>query len=188
MYLQKEKNKSDEDHHMSKASKSYFPTLSTLKGKHDSEVPHSPLRFLHSYVSESHLTSPISLGRFSSYEYDNESVIASSIISEEIGVSTYEFRSFEDAEEEFLQDHEGYFLHLEVDNVRKDQYPKLELQRLVYLDYATCPLYSQFQVCSLIPSDNCMKMGYVLIESLNCIYNKYASRSYDHDTKISTTR
>eukprot|EP00268_Persea_americana_P002231 TRINITY_DN10668_c0_g1_i2.p1 TRINITY_DN10668_c0_g1~~TRINITY_DN10668_c0_g1_i2.p1 ORF type:complete len:472 (+),score=68.04 TRINITY_DN10668_c0_g1_i2:60-1475(+) len=142
----KEKHKFDEDHHISKASKSYFPTLSTLKGKNDSEVPLSPLRFLHSNVSESHLTSPVSFGRFSSYEYDNESVTASSIISEEIGVSTYEFRSYEDAEEEFLQDHEGYFLHLAVDNVRKDQYPKLELQRLVYLDYATCPLYSQFQV------------------------------------------
>lgn len=152
MYLQKEKHNFDEDHHISNAGQSYSPSISTLPGKNGSDVSRSPLRFLHSNVSESHLTSPSSFGRFSGYE-DNESITASSVISEEIGVSSYELLSYDDAEEQFLEEHEGYFLHLAVDNVRRDQYPKLGLQRLVYLDYATCPIYSRFQVCGLIPSE-----------------------------------
>ncbi|KAJ7560803.1 hypothetical protein O6H91_04G147100 [Diphasiastrum complanatum] len=54
--------------------------------------------------------------------------------------------NYEDAEEQFLEEYEDYFEHLAVDNVRKEQYPKLELQRIVYLDYANFSLYSQYQV------------------------------------------
>lgn len=53
---------------------------------------------------------------------------------------------FEDVEEQFLEDFEDYFEHIHVDNIRKEQYPKLELQRLVYLDYANSALFSQYQV------------------------------------------
>ena len=53
---------------------------------------------------------------------------------------------YDDAEEDFLEDFEDYFNHLSVDNVRRDQYPKLDLQKLVYLDYASFSLYSNFQV------------------------------------------
>ncbi|KAH7315961.1 hypothetical protein KP509_21G072100 [Ceratopteris richardii] len=53
---------------------------------------------------------------------------------------------YEDAEELFLEEHEDYFEHLHVDNVRKEQYPNIDLQRLVYLDYASFGLYSRYQV------------------------------------------
>ena len=52
----------------------------------------------------------------------------------------------EEAEDEFLEEFEDYFNNLQVDNVRRKQYPKLELQRIVYLDYATFSLFSNFQV------------------------------------------
>lgn len=54
--------------------------------------------------------------------------------------------AFDDAEEEFLEEFEDYFNNLQVDHIRRDQYPKLDLQKLVYLDYASFALYSKFQV------------------------------------------
>jgi len=53
---------------------------------------------------------------------------------------------YDDAEEEFLEEFEDYFNYLQVDQVRREQYPKLELQKLVYLDYASFALFSNFQV------------------------------------------
>lgn len=53
---------------------------------------------------------------------------------------------YDDAEEDFLEEFEEYFNHLQVDHVRRDQYPKLELQKLVYLDYASFALFSNSQV------------------------------------------
>lgn len=53
---------------------------------------------------------------------------------------------YDDAEEEFLEEFEDYFNYLQVDRVRREQYPKLELQKLVYLDYASFALFSNFQV------------------------------------------
>ncbi|MCO5600132.1 hypothetical protein L7F22_054240 [Adiantum nelumboides] len=52
---------------------------------------------------------------------------------------------YEDAEERFLEDFVDYFEYLHVDNIRKEQYPKLDLQRLVYLDYANSALFSKYQ-------------------------------------------
>ncbi|KAL6006885.1 hypothetical protein ACLOJK_032381 [Asimina triloba] len=76
----------------------------------------------------------------------NRSDTSSSAVSSAVGNGDHILDSYEDAEERFLEEHDSYFLHLGTDNVRRDQYPKLELQRLVYLDYATCPLYSLYQV------------------------------------------
>ncbi|KAI5067557.1 hypothetical protein GOP47_0018085 [Adiantum capillus-veneris] len=53
---------------------------------------------------------------------------------------------YAEAEEKFLEDFEDYFEHLHVDNIRKEQYPKLDLQRMVYLDHANSALFSQYQV------------------------------------------
>ncbi|XP_068643904.1 molybdenum cofactor sulfurase-like isoform X2 [Aristolochia californica] len=66
--------------------------------------------------------------------------------ADEIDAGNHELVPYQDAEEQFLEEHEGYFAHLWIDKVRKDQYPKLDLQRIVYLDYATAPLYSRYQV------------------------------------------
>ncbi|XP_024377388.1 uncharacterized protein [Physcomitrium patens] len=71
---------------------------------------------------------------------------ASSMLEEEIDVGSAVLPPYDDAEDEFLEEFEGYFDNLHVDNVRQDQYPKLQLQNLVYLDYASCPLFSKFQV------------------------------------------
>lgn len=73
---------------------------------------------------------------------------ASSMLEEEIDVGSAVLPPYDDAEDEFLEEFEGYFDNLHVDNVRQDQYPKLQLQNLVYLDYASCPLFSKFQVHS----------------------------------------
>lgn len=54
--------------------------------------------------------------------------------------------AYDDAEEEFLEEFEDYFNNLQVDHIRRDQYPKLDLQKLVYLDYASFALFSNFQV------------------------------------------
>lgn len=88
-----------------------------------------------------------SLGSFQKYATcDGKESQTTSVLSEETDAGPSVLLPYEDAEEQFLEDHEGYFLHLSVDNIRKDQYPKLELQRIVYLDYASCPLYSRHQV------------------------------------------
>ncbi|XP_068638177.1 uncharacterized protein [Aristolochia californica] len=71
---------------------------------------------------------------------------SSSARGDEIDAGNHELLPYQDAEEQFLEEHEGYFAHLWIDQVRKDQYPKLDLHRLVYLDYATAPLYSHYQV------------------------------------------
>jgi len=52
----------------------------------------------------------------------------------------------DEAEDEFLEEFEDYFNNLQVDNVRRKQFPKLELQKIVYLDYASFSLFSNFQV------------------------------------------
>lgn len=52
----------------------------------------------------------------------------------------------DEAEDDFLEEFEDYFNNLQVDNVRRKQYPKLEQQKIVYLDYANFSLYSNFQV------------------------------------------
>lgn len=57
---------------------------------------------------------------------------------------------YDDAEEEFLEEFEEYFNHLHVDHVRRAQYPKLELQKLVYLDYASFALFANSQVPATI--------------------------------------
>lgn len=70
----------------------------------------------------------------------------SSAQEDEINIGPAVLKGYEDAEEDFLGDFEEYFENLSVDNVRKEQYPKLDVQRLVYLDYASCGLYSVYQV------------------------------------------
>ncbi|BBN15813.1 molybdenum cofactor sulfurtransferase [Marchantia polymorpha subsp. ruderalis] len=75
------------------------------------------------------------------------SVLASSsVLENDINIGSAVLADYDDAEEEFLGEYEEYFDHLSVDLIRKEQYPKLESQRLVYLDYAKCGLYSAFQV------------------------------------------
>jgi molybdenum cofactor sulfurtransferase len=54
--------------------------------------------------------------------------------------------NYMDAEERFLEENVEYFETLAVENVRRDQYPKLGLQRHVYMDYASFALSSRFQV------------------------------------------
>ncbi|PKA62048.1 Molybdenum cofactor sulfurase [Apostasia shenzhenica] len=72
--------------------------------------------------------------------------------------------SYEDAEEQFLDDHEGYFLHLLADNVLEDQYPMLH--KIIYLDNVTCPPFSRFQLrkgsCILISPDLHSSVKHVL--------------------------
>lgn len=71
---------------------------------------------------------------------------SSSVPEEEIDSGPPVLPPYDDAEEDFLEEFEDYFNHLLVDNVRRDQYPKLDLQKQVYLDYASFSLYSNFQV------------------------------------------
>lgn len=54
--------------------------------------------------------------------------------------------NYMDAEEKFLEQNVDYFETLAVEDVRRDQYPKLGLQRHVYMDYANFALSSRFQV------------------------------------------
>ncbi|XP_077244014.1 molybdenum cofactor sulfurase-like [Tasmannia lanceolata] len=117
-----------------------------------SDVPHTRFGFQKSDVStfatelSEENSSLRSFEQYSTHDDARDSPTASSIHTEEIDIGNPALLSYEDAEEQFLQEHEGYFEHLSVDYVRKDQYPKLEMQNLVYLDYATSPLYSRFQV------------------------------------------
>jgi molybdenum cofactor sulfurtransferase len=71
---------------------------------------------------------------------------SSSLLEEGIDSGPALFPPYEDAEDDFLEEFEGYFSSLEVDNVRRTQYPNLELQKIVYLDYANFSLFSNFQV------------------------------------------
>jgi molybdenum cofactor sulfurtransferase len=57
-----------------------------------------------------------------------------------------EATDYADAEEKFLQANTGYFETLALENVRRDQYPKLALHGHVYMDYASLALSSRFQV------------------------------------------
>ncbi|XP_058087179.1 molybdenum cofactor sulfurase-like [Magnolia sinica] len=134
----------DKDDYNRKENQSYSASTSVSQSEQkislNSEVS-TPL----AHVADRNLTSLSSFGWFSTHD-SKQSQRASSATSDDIGIETYVLVPYEDAEEQFLQENEGYFMHLSVDNVRKDQYPKLELERLVYLDHATCPLYSHFQV------------------------------------------
>ena len=57
-----------------------------------------------------------------------------------------EAADYADAEEKFLQANTDFFETLAIENVRRDQYPKLALHRHVYMDYASLALSSRFQV------------------------------------------
>lgn len=70
----------------------------------------------------------------------------SSVFEEDINIGPPVLPPYEHLEEQFLEDYEDYFQHLSVDNIRKEQYPKLDLQSLVYLDYANFALFSLLQV------------------------------------------
>ncbi|KAH0468239.1 hypothetical protein IEQ34_003272 [Dendrobium chrysotoxum] len=94
----------------------------------------------------SHRNSTLESIKSLSSDASQEGLTSSSRQSEEIIISPLVLLPYEEAEEQFLEDYESYFLHLAVDNVRKDQYPMLDMREFIYLDYATCPLYSRFQV------------------------------------------
>ncbi|KAG1346940.1 molybdenum cofactor sulfurase [Cocos nucifera] len=121
-----------------------------LADKKDSEASYGKIVLPNSDASPvaTHISDgSSSQGSFRKYAiYDGKQSRTTSVLSEETDALPSVLLPYEDAEEQFLEDHEGYFLHLSVDNIRKDQYPKLELQRIVYLDYASCPLYSLYQV------------------------------------------
>ncbi|XP_002986233.2 molybdenum cofactor sulfurase [Selaginella moellendorffii] len=71
---------------------------------------------------------------------------SSSVPEEEINVGPAVLPEYVEAEEQFLDDYEDYFENLSLDNVRKEQYSNLDLQRVVHLDYANNPLFSSYQV------------------------------------------
>ncbi|KAJ0971578.1 hypothetical protein J5N97_019537 [Dioscorea zingiberensis] len=98
-----------------------------------------------SYISDETSSLEYSPKTYSTNE-GQESLTPSSGFSEERSLGHSALLPYEEAEEQFLEDYESYFLHLSVDNVRRDQYPKLELQGITYLDHATCPLFSRLQV------------------------------------------
>lgn len=87
-----------------------------------------------------------SVGQASSSDQWASSKGSSSLPEEGLDIGHPALLAYEDAEEQFLEDFEDYFEHLHVDNIRKEQYPKLDLQRIVYLDYANFALFSRFQV------------------------------------------
>lgn len=136
-----------------------------------------------------------SSGSFKTFSvYDGKgSTTPSSTIYEEIAIGPSVLLPYDDAEEQFLEDYESYFLHLSVDNVRKDQYPDLELQRIVYLDYATCPLYSRFQVKQhmkflLEESDSEFGSDFP-IDKQSAVHNPYIDSTYQHILNLlNTTR
>lgn len=139
------------DADIQKPNISYFSSESSLADKiaNDDSYDESPGRYSDaSFPATPSSNDNSSSGSFKTYSaYDGKgSMTPSSTIYEEIAVCPSVLLPYDDAEERFLEDNESYFLHLSVDNVRRDQYPDLELQRIVYLDYATCPLYSRFQV------------------------------------------
>jgi hypothetical protein len=94
----------------------------------------------------------------------------SSVPEEDINIGPSVLKEYEDAEEDFLGDFEEYFENLSVDNVRKEQYPKLDLQRLVYLDYASCGLFSvqQVRLAELI--------WFLLMRSYLCLHSLLLTR------------
>lgn len=57
-----------------------------------------------------------------------------------------EAADYADAEEKFLQTNPDYFEILSLENVRREQYPKLSLNKHVYMDYASLALSSRFQI------------------------------------------
>ena len=92
-----------------------------------------------------------SVGQASSSEHWASSSRDSTSVPEEeeealLDIGNPALLTYEDAEEQFLDEFEDYFEHLHVDNIRKEQYPKLDMQRIVYLDYANFALFSKFQV------------------------------------------
>lgn len=118
---------------------------------------------LTSYISDE--TSSLDSPRRYSTSEGQESLTPSSAFSSERNFDRSALLPYDEAEEQFLEDYESYFFHLSVDNVRRNQYPKLESQRLTYLDHATCPLFSRFQVCML-------QFHYIFqVSSLCCIIN-----------------
>ena len=73
---------------------------------------------------------------------------SSPLLEEGIDSGPAVWPSYEDAEDDFLEEFADYFDNIKVDNVRRIQYPNLELQKIVYLDYANFSLFSNFQVLS----------------------------------------
>ncbi|KAG0567113.1 hypothetical protein KC19_7G111100 [Ceratodon purpureus] len=97
---------------------------------------------------------------------------------------------YDDAEEDFLEEFEEYFNHISVDNVRREQYPKLDLQKLVYLDYASFSLYSNFQIEQhmkiLLEEGPCLGSAAVSSSSDNPLFN-YVSDTEDRLLRMLNT-
>eukprot|EP00249_Psilotum_nudum_P009631 c22054_g1_i1 orf=421-2208(-) len=75
-----------------------------------------------------------------------QSWTSSSLPEEDINIGPNVLPDYEEAEEQFLEEYEEYFEYLHLDNIRKEQYSKLETQKIAYLDYANFALFSRFQV------------------------------------------
>eukprot|EP00250_Pteridium_aquilinum_P008713 c18154_g1_i1 orf=100-1776(+) len=147
-----------------------FKKLSKMRHKHSSQnnkENHHPSSGISAYSFDNRSVSSQSIDRFSSEtghapsegfasyadtysmspsDHWASSKGSSSLLDEGLNIGDSPLPSYEDAEEQFLEDFEDYFEHLHVDNIRKEQYPKLDLQRLVYLDYANFALFSRYQV------------------------------------------
>lgn len=65
------------------------------------------------------------------------------------GHITDDFVDFNEAEARFLEANREYCQTLSLDDVRRDQYPDLGLQRQTYMDHANFALSSKFQVLRL---------------------------------------
>ncbi|KAG6541478.1 hypothetical protein Mapa_017152 [Marchantia paleacea] len=140
--------------------RSFAESLFPLEPVSEQQLAKVPRPFVENHHSQHSQLSPLSLQEQPSYReesvsgdsyYGEEttriSVLGSSSVQEQdINIGSAVLADYDDAEEEFLGEYEEYFDHLSVDLIRKEQYPKLESQRLVYLDYAKCGLYSAFQV------------------------------------------
>lgn len=113
--------------------KSCEPVLSSRPRNSDSRRDHSG----RSWTCESSSTDED--------EHLDRSLSAVSYQSEaEDGVD--EAAEYAEAEEKFLQANTAYFETLTLENVRRDQYPKLALHRHVYMDHASLALSSRFQM------------------------------------------
>ncbi|XP_026666260.2 molybdenum cofactor sulfurase-like isoform X2 [Phoenix dactylifera] len=131
-----------------------------------------------------------SLSSFQKYAtYDGKESQTTSVLSEETDAGPSVLLPYEDAEEQFLEDYEGYFLHLSVDNIRKDQYPKLELQRIVYLDYASCPLYSRYQqhMQFLLEETDAFLGSNYATEKQSALHNNYVDIASEHILNLLNT-
>ncbi|KAH9298664.1 hypothetical protein KI387_030346, partial [Taxus chinensis] len=115
-------------------------------GQSDSGVSHAELWFPTAPIANM-TVQPIDISYAESWASDTKmSLELSSAAGEDANIGPPVLPPYEHAEEQFLEDYEAYFENLSVDNIRKEQYPKLDLEGLVYLDYANFALFSQFQV------------------------------------------